>query len=819
MADTSRWAERLDSLRQDTRFALRSLAKNPGFTTVAILTLALGIGANSAIFSVVNGVLLKPLPYPHPEQLVRAWQHTTTPTSSTPGVISAVNLDDWRARQRTLADIAGYWFSDGQSGTDLTGIGEPQRLQAAFITPGFWHTLEVAPEVGRVQRDDEMVRGSNDRVVVLSDAFWHRQFGAEQNVIGKRVTLGGDSYEIIGVMPASFAFPSPLAEVFIPFSTIPDDAIPRLRVVRILAMVGRLKPGVTAAQASADLNSIARALAQEYPTDNATVKDASAAPLQATLVGNVRTGLLVLLGAVAFVLLIAAVNLASLLLARATGRERELAIRAALGAERGRIIRQLFTESMVLAIAGGAVGIALAYFGARLLTGLAGRQLPRAESVGLDGTVILFTAAISILTGVIFGLVPAIRASPPLLQQSLREGTRGSTHATGGLRNALVVTEVALAVILVVGAGLMTRSFIKLMDVDLGFAPDHRVAINFTISTARHPKDVDMRTTYEQMLDRVRSVPGVLAAGAIRDLPFRGDGETVPFRVTGAALAPNGQGPRETFMFTSDGFFSAMGIPLIAGRDLSSQDGPRSPLVLVVNQAFAKKYFAGKNPVGQTLTFGDTNRATIVGLVGDVRQTAVDEAPTPHIYGSVLQVFRVKVNLVVRTREEPALMIRRIEDAIRSIDPQQTITAAFTMSDALGEAVARPRLLTVLLGLFGAMGLILGALGIYGVLAYLVTQRTREIGVRIALGAQTRSVLGMVVRSGLKLASLGVAIGLIGAFALTRLMQGVLYGVTPNDPLTFMAVAVVLLGVAAFASWLPALRAARVDPLVALRAD
>lgn len=819
MANTSRLAERFDALRQDTRFAVRSLLKNPGFTAVAVLTLALGIGANSAIFSVVNGVLLKPLPYPHPEQLVRAWQHTTTPTSSTPGVISAVNLDDWRARQQTLTDVAGYWFSDGQSGTDFTGDGEPQRLQAAFITPGFWHTLGVMPAVGRVQRDDEMVRGSNDKVVVLSNAFWRRQFGGDRNVAGKRITLGGSSYEILGVMPPSFAFPSPAAEVFIPFSTIPDGSIPRLRVVRILSMVGRLKPGVTPAQASSDLNAIARALATEYPNDNATVKDASAAPLQATLVGKVRTSLLVLLGAVSFVLLIAAVNLASLLLARATGRERELAIRAALGAERGRIVRQLFTESMVLAVAGGALGTAFAYFGARFLTDLAGHQLPLAESVGLDARVMLFTAGISILTGVIFGLVPAVRASSPMLQQSLREGARGSTHGTGGLRNALVVTEVALAVVLVVGAGLMTRSFIKLMNVDLGFVPDHRIAVNFTISTARHQKDVEMRAVYSQILERVRSVPGVIAAGAIRDLPFRGDGEPAPFRMTGTAPVPNGQGPRETLMFTSDGFFNAMGIPLVAGRDLSPRDGPNDPVVLVVNQAFAKKYFAGKNPVGQTLTFGDTSRVPIVGLVGDVRQNAVDEAPTPRMYASVLQTFRVKVNLVVRTREEPGLMIRRVEDAIRSVDPQQTITAAFTLSDALGEAVARPRLLTVLLGLFGAMGLILGALGIYGVLAYLVTQRTREIGVRLALGAQTTDVLGMVVGSGLKLAGFGVLIGLIGAFALTRLMQGVLYGVTPNDPLTFAAVAVGLLAVAAFASWLPALRATRVDPLVALRAD
>ena len=819
MASNLKWPERMDALRQDVRFAIRSLAKNPAFTTVAVLTLALGIGANSAIFSVVNGVLLKPLPFPHPEQLVRAWQNTTTATSSEPGAISAVNLDDWRARRRVVADIGGYWFSDGQSGTDLTGIGEPQRLAAAYVTPGFWNTLGVPAQIGRVPRDEEMVRGSNDKLVVLSYAFWQRQFGGATSVIGRRITLGGESYEVVGVMPASFAFPSPHAEIFIPYSTIPDDAIPRLRPVRILAMVARLKPGVTVAQANAELNSIAHALAEEYPTDNATVKAASVAPLQEAIVGRVRTSLLVLLGAVAFVLLIAAVNLASLLLARATGRERELAIRAALGAERGRIIRQLFTESMVLACVGGVLGIALAKLGASLLLQLAGRELPRAESVGLDASVVLFTLAISVITGIIFGLVPAIRASSPALQQSLREGTRGSTRGHGGLRNALVVTEVALAVILVVGAGLMTRSFVKLMQVDLGFVPDNRIAVNFSISTSRHSTPQAMQQVYGSVLEKVRAVPGVAAAGAIRDLPFRGDGETIPFLPPGATPGPNGERQRATLMFTSDGFFSAMGIPLVAGRDLSPQDRRGAPLAIVVNQAFAKKYFPGENPVGRSIILGDTTHVPIVGLVGDVHQTAVDESPAPRIYASVYQIFRVKVNLVVRTRDDPRLMIKRVEDAIRSVDPQQTITAAFTLDEAIGEAVARPRLLTVLLALFGTMGLILGALGIYGVLAYLVTQRTREIGVRLALGAQPRDVLRMVVGSGLRLAIIGVTVGLLGAFALTRLMQGVLYGVTPNDPLTFVSVAAGLLGVAAFASWVPALRATRVDPLVALRSE
>ena len=808
------WTERLDGLSQDVRYALRTLAKNPAFTAVAVLTLALGIGANSAIFSVVNGVLLRPLPFPHPEQLLRVWQDEMDNGKAEPGPVSAVNLDDWRARRRVIADMAGYFYREGMSGTDLTGVGEPQRLSTAFVTPGFWSTLGVTPLLGRVPRDDEMIRGSNDRLIVLSYAFWQREFGGSSSVIGRRVTLG-ESYEVVGVMPPSFQFPSPLVQVYIPYSTIPDQSIPRIRPVRILDVVARLKAGTTIAQANAEMNSITRGLAEQYP-ENRNLGAASVAPLHDSIVGKVRTGLLVLLGAVGFVLIITAVNLASLLLARATAREREFAIRVALGAERGRIVRQLFTESVILALIGGLLGLVVAQVGGRFLVHLAAGQLPRAEAVGLDYRVLAFTLVISLLTGVAFGLVPALRSSTPELQDTLREGTRGSTGGAGGLRNALVVAEVALALILVVGAGLMTRSFVKLLQTDLGFSPSHRIAVNYSISTTRHAKSAETRQTYQAMLEKVRSVPGVIAAGAVRDLPFHGDGEQISFLPPGGAPGPSGERPPATLMFTSDGFFKAMGIPLIAGRDLSPQDRQDAPLVFVINQALAKKYFPGQNPVGQTLTLGDTNHVPIVGVVGDVRQKSVDEIPEPRIYASVYQIFRVKVNLVVRTQGDPQAMIRRVKEAIRTVDPQQTFTSASTLEDSVGEAVARPRLLTVLLGLFGGLGLVLGALGIYGVLAYLVTQRTREIGVRLALGAQRRDVLGMVLGRGLKLAGLGIVIGIAGALALTRLMQGVLYGVSPTDPLTFVGVAIALLAVAAFASWLPALRATRVDPLVAL---
>ena len=810
----------MGALRSDVVYAVRKLRAAPLFTLTAVLTLALGIGANSAIFSAVNGVLLKPLPFAHPEQLLRVGYAGEGKTPADPGHVSAVDLDDWRAQRQVIADMGGYWYTDGQSGTDMTGLGEPRRLEGAYVTPGFYTTLGVAPRVGRVPRDEEMVRGAGDRLVVLSHAFWQRQFGGDPSAVGRKITLGGESYEVVGVMPESFRFPSPRVEVFIPFSTIPDEGIPRVRANRVLGVVARMKPGVTEAQAAAEMNTIVRGLAEQYPDETRDATAASVAPLHEAMVGTVRTGLLVLLGAVGFVLLIAAVNLGGLLLARASARERELAVRVALGAGRGRVVRQLVTESLVLSALGGAAGLLVAFFGSRALVALAHGQLPRSDDVGLDTPVLLFTLAVSLVTGLVFGLVPAMRASSPDLQQSLREGARGSTRGSGGARDVFVVAEVALAMVLVVGAGLMARSFVKLTQVDLGFVPEQRVAVNFSIASDRHPGPDGPQRAYTEMLARVRAVPGVVAVGGIRDLPFRGDGEPMEFVPPGVDPGATGELPKATRMFATDGFFAAMGIPLVAGRDLAPTDRTGAPYAVVVNQALAKRYFAGANPVGQTIRFrGDTTSLQIVGLVGDTRQVSVDETPAPRIYFSVFQMRRSKVNLVARTRADPAATIARMTEAVRAVDPQQTITASYTLDEAVGDAVARPRLLTVLLGIFAVMGLVLGALGIYGVLAYLVGQRAREIGVRLALGANPRAVLGMILGRGLRLAAVGVALGLVGALLLTRVMSGVLYGVTATDPLTFGAVALALLAVAAFASWLPALRATRVDPLVAMRGE
>ncbi len=809
-----RRAEWFDALARDTRHAVRGLVRTPAFTATAVVTLALGIGANTAIFSVINGVLLRPLPFPHPEQLVRVW--TASRSAGLPrAAVSAVDLDDWRAQRSKLDDIGGYMYRDGESGIDYTGGGDPQRLAVAYITPGFFPTLGIGPGTGRLPREDEMVRGGNDRVVVLSYGFWQRQFGGSPDAVGKKITLAGEPYEVIGTMPVTFTFPSERAEVWIPYSTIPDNAIPRIRPVRSLAAIARMKPGVTLAEAQVEMRVITGRLAVQYPAEDGTWDDATVLSLRDSITGNVRASLFVLGGAVAFVLLMACVNVASLLLARATARRREIAVRLALGAGRGRIVRQLLTESLVLAAAGGVAGTALAPLGIRALLALSVGQLPRGSDVRVDGTVLAFAVIVSALTGILFGLAPAVRASSPQLQRSLREGARGATGGGARLRSGLVIAEVALAAMLAVGAGLMTKSFTRLVRVDTGFRPDHLIAVMFTINSVQHPSYGDY---YQALIAKVRTLPGVTAAGAVRDAPFRGEGEGWSFLPDGMVLPAGAQRPTAQTMFISDGYLHTIGAPMIAGREFTPQDRPGTGLrPMVINETMARRYFPAGHAVGATFGIWDKTCCEVIGVVGDIRQSALDEPPAPTMYVDNLFDGRVKTTLVARTQGDPLAMAHVIRDAIWSVDRDQTITSIFTFDDSVRESVARPRLLTVLLVAFGALGLVLGALGIYGVLAYLVTQRRREIGVRLALGARTAQVLTMIVRRGMGLALAGIALGLAGAFALARLMRTVLFGVAPGDPATFIGMAVVILGVAALASYLPARRAAAVDPAVTLR--
>jgi predicted permease len=807
----------MGEMKHDIGYALRKLRSAPSFTITALLTLALGIGANTAIFSVVHGVLMKPLPFPHPEQLVRIWSDNRE-AGLTHSAVSPVDLDDWRAQRSAFSDMGGYWYVEGGSGVDMTGEGEPQRLSTAFVEPGFFPVLGVRPEIGRLPREDEMHRGGPDKVVVLSYAFWRSRFAGSSSVVGNTLTLDGAPYEVLGVMPRDFRYPGDRVDVYIPYSTIPDDGIPRTRDNRVLQVVARLKPGVDIARGRAEVAAIARRLSEQYPEDRAWAS-ATVEPLRDVIVGKARTGLLVLLGAVAFVLLLACANLASLLLARATTREREIAVRSALGAGRGRLVRQLLTESLVLALGGGALGVLFAVGATRALVMLGSAQLPRAAEIGLDPAVLLFALALSMLTGLIFGLVPAFRATSTDLQTALREGGRGSSSARGQrLRAALVVGEVAVAVILVVGAGLMTRSFVELLHVELGFRPDHVLVVNYSIGDAHQGTRGQFRGYYAEVLDRVRAVPGVVAAGATKAIPFRGSGERIDFVPEGMVLASGQEAPTAPLIHVSDGYFHALGTRVMAGREFERSDDDQAPVRFVVNEAFARKYFPDRPAVGRTVMIG-TDQIPIVGVVGDIRQESVEEPAQPTVYIHTLQNLRSQANLVVRTRGEPLTMARAVEDAVWSVDRDQTITSVFTLSSAVGEAVARPRLLTTLLALFGVLGVLIGGIGLYGVLAYFVTQRRREIGVRVALGADSGSVLRMVVGRGLWLAAAGIIVGLAGAALLTRFMRSVLFGVGTTDPLTFAGVAAVLIAVAFLASWIPARRAARVDPLIAMRAE
>jgi predicted permease len=800
-------------LRQDLAYAVRKLRSAPAFTITAIITLALGIGANVAIFSVVDGVLFQPLPFPHPEQLLRVYSASRS-ANAFHASVSPLDLEDWRTQRTKLTDIGGYWFADGGSGIDLTGAGDPQRLSAVFVEPGFFTTLGVQPAEGRLPRNDEMVRGGPDKVVVLSHGFWQRQFGSSRAVVGTTITLNGSPYQVLGVMPPEFVFPSEHADVFIPYSTITDDMIPRIRAVHILATVARTKPGVTIADAHAELDMIAMRIAKQYP-EHAAWDGTTVRALRDDMTGNVRTALLVLLGAVAFVLLMGCVNVASLLLARASVREREMAVRAALGAGRGRIVRQLLTESVVLSIAGGIIGIGVAYAGVAALLSLSAGQLPRGSNIHLDGRVLLFALGISVATGFLFGLVPALHGSRMAIQGVLREAGRGVAGGARRVRSALVIAEVALAVVLVVGAGLMARSFVQLTNVDPGFRADHLLAVNFTISTTRHGDH--WLQYYRQVIDKARTIPGVISAAAAKSAPFQGNGEDNGFTPPGYVQRAGEDPPTAAMMNISDGYFRTIGAKMVAGREYLPSEGADTPPTVVINEAFAKKWFPGQDPIGKFI--GLAKPTEIVGVVSDIRQAAIDEPAEETMYINNMVNGRVRVTLVARTEGEPLLMVRKLREAIWSIDREQSITSIFTFDDAVDRAMARPRLLTVLLGAFGGLGLILGALGIYGVLAYLVNERQREIGVRIALGAPARSVLWMFVGRGLGLTVAGLTLGLCGALMLTRLMSGVLYGVKATDPLTFVGVGVLLLGVAALASWIPARRAARLDPVEALRSD
>ncbi|MBF5041797.1 ABC transporter permease [Aggregicoccus sp. 17bor-14] len=813
-------SEFFESLVQDLTYAARSLRRSPGFALVAVLTLALGIGANTALFSVVRGVLLRPLPYPQPEQLARFYP-ANPKEGIERGVISPIDLEDWRTRSHSFEALGGYWNAEGMSGVDLTGDGPPERLPSTYVTGELFMALRAPPLLGRALQPEDMVEGRN-RVAVISHGLWQRRFGSDPGIIGRSLMLEAKPITVVGVMPAGFQFPDERSQVWLPTTLIPEDGIPRKRVVRWLSVVGRLKGGVALETAREELARIAQELEREHPESNAKWSGVTAQGLQESVVGEMRVALLVLLGAVALILLIACANLANLLLARATVRARELGVRAALGASPGRLVRQLLTESLLLSLLGGALGLLFAHWGAAGLIALAEGQLPRADEVHLDAGVLLFALGVSVLTGLVFGLLPALRAGSPRLNELLRGAGRSVGGAGARLRNGLVVAEVALAVMLAAGAGLATRSLLHLLQVDPGFKPEGAAVVTFSVPDARTTPEAGGAPYINQVLDAVRAAPGVRVAAGAKSLPLDSAGEPYAYGLPDRPAARTEEYVRAETTPVSIDYFKAMGTPLLKGRDFQASDdwGEKSPLVLIVNQAFARRYLPGKDPIGQTLLLNAPNNpGTVIGVVGDMRTTELSKAAEPAVYVHYSQMSRSRVNLVVRGEGKPLELAARVREAIWRVNGQQTLTRITSLEAISSRAVARPRLLAVLLGLFAGLGLVLGAVGIYGVLAYTVSQRRQEIGVRLALGAAPRDVLRLVVVSGMTLAGVGVLAGLAFAFGLSRLMQSVLYGIAPTDPLTFAAVALVLLGVALAACWLPARRATRVDPALALRAE
>jgi predicted permease len=822
-----RW--RVTEILADIRYAWRSLRGAPVFAATAILTLALGIGANTAIFSVVHAVLFRPLAFPEPDRLYSVYS-ANRGADLLRASVSPVDLDDWRADRRAIEDLGGYYYAEGSSGVDLTGRGSPRRLTTVFITPGLLPALGVTMASGRQPREDELTRGGNDHVVLLSHGFWMREFGGSESVLGSSLTFGGQPFTVIGVLPAALRFPAEDADVMVPYSTIPDSSIPRLRQVRVLNVVARARPGLGEDAVRAEMMVITGRLAAAHP-ENRSWDAATVVPLDEVITGAVHDGLIVLLAAVGFVLLMACVNVTNLQLARIAGRGREIAVRLALGAGRGRLVRLFLVESLVVAALGGAVGVALAGVGVTGLLALAGNQLPRASEVSLDTVVLAFSVGLTLAVALIVAIAPVWRALGGNLSGVLRDG--GRTMAGGGhtrVRRALVVAEVAVAMMLIVGAGLMSRSFVALMTVDAGFDGDRLLAVQFTIDPARHagpapdaapPTGRPYLRYYSDVIDRVRQLPGVVSAAAVKDPPFRGNGERNQFRVAGRVPGADEEAPSAPTIHVSDGYFATIGAR-VRGREFAPTDRAGAPLVVLVNEAFVRSHLPNASmddAVGQQLLLGGGVPAEIVGVVGDIRQVAVAQPALPTMYLHNLQNSRVKTTIVARTAGEPLAMAEAIRRAIWSLDPDQAITAVFTFDEAMSRAMARPRLLTVLLGAFGLLGLALGAIGLYGTLAAVVGERRKEIGVRLALGAEPRQVLAMVIRSGLALALVGVVIGLAGALGLSRFLEAVLYGVTPADPATFAAMAAIFVVTAAAASWIPARRAARVDPVETLRAE
>ncbi len=806
----------MQDLWQDLRYGARMLGKNPGFTFIAVITLALGIGANAAIFSVVNSVLLRPLPYQDPDRLMMI-RETKLPQFPE-FAVAAGNFLDWQKQNTVFERLV----ATHPASFNLTGTGDPELLRGLRTSSDFCALLGVRPQIGREFSPDEDQPGRN-QVVILSYGLWQRRFGGDPAIVNQTITLDGQNYTVIGVMPSTFYFLERNYELWTPMAFSPQQAQNRGGHT-ISGVIGQLKPGVTVDQARTELSAIAERLAVEYPVNAGW--NVKLMPLMESTVGRIKPALLVLLGAVAFVLLIACANVANLLLARATGRQKEIAIRTALGASRGRTIRQLLTESVLLSLTGGAVGLLLANWGVKVLLALAPQNLPRMRDVSLDGRVLAFSAAITLLTGLIFGLVPALQASKPNLAETMKDAGRGSTE--GGrrqlIRNSLVVLEVASALVLLAGAGLMIKSFMRLQNVDPGFNPDNALTVSVSLPQRKYPEPNQRVAFFQQLIEKVKPLPGVQSVGATSLLPLSYDDLVGGFVIQGQPPLLPGTIQSTNYYSVSADYFTAMGIPLLRGRFFIEHDLINSPPVVIINETMAKKMFPDDDPVGKRLTFDNPDNnptwVEIVGVVGDVKHYALDRETTMQTYGPYTQDSASNMTLVARTTGDPTNLSAAIRREVLNLDKEQPVSTISTLDQFVSTSIAQPQFSTLLFGIFAVVAMLLASIGIYGVLSYSVTQRTPEIGIRLALGAQTSDVLRMVVRQGLLLAGVGIICGVIIAVILAKLLTGfseLLYDVKATDPLTFMVIAIVLMCVALAACYLPARRATRVDPMLALR--
>ena len=797
----------MDTIIKDIRYGLRSLLKRPGFTAIALIALALGIGANTAIFSLVNAVILQPLPYQDPDRLVSVYGSRNR---STRGSVGPVDFLDYRSQNKTFEQFAAS--RSAVLPMNLTGSGEPERVMPSAITGNYFDTFGVRPALGRGFSLENEKTGQ-DHVTVLSHAFWQTRFAGDPNIVSKTLYLDGQAYEVLGVMPKEVVLPQD-AQLWIPLNFDADPEM-KWRQVRFLRPIGRLKEGVTLAQAQADTDLIAAQLEQQYPDSN-TGWSLRLIPLRETLVGGSRTMLFILFGAVGFVLLIACANVANLLLVRAAARQKEIAMRTALGASRLRIIRQMITESLLLAIFGGALGALLAVAGVKLLVSLGEDSIPRTANVKIDATVLAFTFLISLATGLLFGLAPAIRTMKENLVDALKDGIRGGSEATlkNRTRSLLIVFESAIAVMLLIGAGLLIRSLVALQNVDPGFDPNNVLTLRVDVPQQKYDTPEKTANFFEQLETRVAGLPGVEAVGFITELPLSGQSNGMPYTIEGQPVVASNK-VLVDYRRVNQNYFSAMRIPLRRGRNFTEQEVRESAKVLIVSQQLADTAFPDEEPLGKRLFTGMGHHYEIIGIVGDIRHESLQSEPAATMYMPTQGPIRR--NLVIRTQGDPLSLVGGVRKEVNALDPDQPIAAVRPMTEWVTLSVAGARYRSTLLGLFALLAMILAATGIYGVMSYSVAQRTQEIGVRMALGARPTDVLKLVVRQGMILALIGIVVGLAGALALTRVMASLLFGVTERDPITFGVVAALLMVVAFIACFVPARRATKVDPLVALR--